>query len=142
MGITNYRSNGLIGDMLAFGGFTVISMVMNLSYLINTRAKKKKYIILLIPTIACIFSYSRISILLYFVILFGYYILNANKRLQINFSINRVGSFIDIFVLYTGIGQDLLQRFTNIDINNSSDKPRWETYGRAIMLIKDNMLWG
>lgn len=143
MGITNYRSNGLIGDMLAFGGFTVISMVMNLSYLINTRAKKKKYIILLIPTIACIFSYSRISILLYFVILFGYYILNANKKVANKFLV-LIGlvALLIFFVLYTGIGQDLLQRFTNIDINNSSDKPRWETYGRAIMLIKDNMLWG
>ena len=143
MGITNYRSNGLIGDMLAFGGFTVISMLMNLSYLINTRAKKKQYLILLIPTIACIFSYSRISILLYFAIMFGFYILNANKKVA-NKLLVLIGVLILLifFILYTDLGQGLLQRFTNIDINNSSDAPRLETYIRAIILIKDNMFWG
>lgn len=143
LGITNYRSNGLIGDMLAFGGFTVICMLMNLSYLINTRAKKKKYLILLIPTIACIFTYSRISILLYFVIMFGFYILNANKKVA-NKLLVLIGVFILLifFILYTDLGQGLLQRFTNIDINNSSDAPRLETYIRAIILIKENMFWG
>ena len=70
-------------------------------------------------------------------------ILNANKKVANKFLV-LIGlvALLIFFVLYTGIGQDLLQRFTNIDINNSSDKPRWETYGRAIMLIKDNMLWG
>lgn len=147
-GVTSYRCNGLVGDMLTFGGFAIITYLLTFSYIYifncnsNNKITKTNYICLIVPVVASLFTYSRASIFGMVVtvfISFMYVERKFKKKIVVLVGIILCGVFV---LLFTNTGKSVLERFTNSKINSSSDDIRYSQYRDAISNIRDNFFLG
>lgn len=132
-GVSSYRVTGLIGDMLSFGSFATMTMILLVCWILYTSGSIIRWLLLLVPLVACVLTYSRISLVMFFTLLLLIILTssnyNINKKIIIFFSI----LFLTIlFFNFTELGRNILVRFTDYEINQNSNNTHFNSYGEAL----------
>ena len=142
-GITSYRCTGLVGDMLVYGGFSIITFILLLSYLQIYDKSAKFYLLLIIPFVTNILTFNRTSIAgMIFIGLADYLFLTKEKfqKKLLIISIVITGLFVWVFKSY--LGNKILMRFMDHAINKYSNSRHISTYGMALKILSKNFFFG
>lgn len=131
-GLANYRVTGLVGDMLSFGSFSTMTMILLVSWIFHTQGTRLRWGLIIVPFIACALTYSRLSLIIFIIIFLVMLLLNSNYSFYKKSAfILIIGIFIFCFFAYTEIGKNAFIRLTNAEINQSSNTFHFNSYSEA-----------
>ena len=153
-GVTSYRCNGLIGDMLTFGGFSIVIYLINFAQLYVEKSNSKNVVqknrinildlaLISIPIASNLLTFSRASIFGMLICIFLSFVIAENKLIKKMIFILILASIALYVLFFTKMGAAILYRFTDTSsFNKSSDAVRYIQYSEALYAMKNNFFFG
>lgn len=142
-GVASYRCTGLVGDMIAYGGFSTITIVMLLVYLEYNKKNIMQYLLLLVPVVTNILTFNRTSMLVMaFTTVVTLLFLNKRKLVGKVAALCAFAVSILAAMYKTGYLNLILERFFNKSVNKYTNARHFDTYVIAIRELKEHFFTG
>ena len=144
------RVNGLMGNSIIFGGYTLVLIAMAFAKLIIMRSNNlETWIELILPVVANALTFSRASNVGTVIVCFSIFLLGARKDRRQDFTkrliVAIILAIVFIYIVLTFFGNTIIvQRLlgTNQTWTQGSDQVHFSTIQNAVKVIEDNWLLG